>query len=57
MLRGDATMDERIEKTSAQPKVVQKGQSPGWTRPDVPEVVLLCLWATDCATGAIVSHR
>jgi hypothetical protein len=60
MLRGDATMDERIEKAIAQARTQGRAEGPvtwRWTRPDVPEVVLLCLWATYFAAGAIVSHR
>lgn len=60
MLRGDATMDERIEKAIAEAQTQGRAEGPvtwRWTRPDVPEVLLLCLWTTYFAAGALVGHR
>lgn len=60
LLRGDTTMDDRIKKAVAEARTDDHGNERvtwRWTRPDLPEVVLLCLWVVYFAVGAVVSHR
>ena len=60
LLRGDTTMDERIDRAVVKAQSDDHGDEKvtwRWTRPDVPEVVLLCSWGVYFAIGAFVSHR
>jgi hypothetical protein len=60
LLRGDTTIDERIDRAMVKAQSDDHGDEKvtwRWTRPDVPEVVLLCSWGVYFAIGAFVSHR
>jgi hypothetical protein len=60
LLRGDNTMDERIEKAMAEARAhgcADETVTWRWTRPDVPEVTLLSLWGVYFVVGAVVSHH